>query len=135
MKKLKIYSKFKTYVVKIPKLINDYQKMTPTLFSLLGIVRFAENPTKQTIIKSAQLLQQELLIRLSKNVKTIDMFPYGLCLMPSIRKIRSWYTQSFSDIYKFENKIVDFETALDFTNTLVEVQKRHFHPGVVNVNK
>jgi len=97
-------------------------------------MRFGEHPTKNIEIKSAQLLQNELLIRLSKNIRVIDMFPYGLCLMPSIRKIRGWYKQSFEDIYSHEGKIDDTEGAILFTQTLKTVYQRHFQP-FINVGK
>jgi len=39
--------------------------------------------------------QEELPIRLAHRVKDLDELPLGLHDMPSIKKVKNWYAQSF----------------------------------------
>lgn len=38
---------------------------------------------------------EELPVRLAHRVKELDELPYNLSEMPSIRKVKNWYAQSF----------------------------------------
>ena len=45
--------------------------------------------------ESLQLDAEELPVRLAHRVKELDELPYNLSEMPSIRKVKNWYAQSF----------------------------------------
>ena len=45
--------------------------------------------------ESFQLDAEELPVRLAHRVKELDELPYNLSEMPSIRKVKNWYAQSF----------------------------------------
>jgi pyruvate dehydrogenase kinase 2/3/4 len=38
---------------------------------------------------------EELPVRLAHRVKELDELPHNLSIMPSIRKVKNWYAQSF----------------------------------------
>lgn len=44
---------------------------------------------------SHDLDAEELPVRLAHRVKELDELPYNLSDMPSIRKVKNWYAQSF----------------------------------------
>ena len=47
--------------------------------------------TTYSLIRTGQWMLEELPIRLAVQVKAIDRMPYGLCLMPSVQRVRKWY--------------------------------------------
>jgi len=54
-----------------------------------------------SLIRAAKWTHQELPIRLAIQVRSIDKLPYGLCLMPSVRRIRHWYVESINELHNF----------------------------------
>lgn len=46
-------------------------------------------------VSSRNLDTEELPVRLAHRVKELDELPYNLSEMPSIRKVKNWYAQSF----------------------------------------
>jgi pyruvate dehydrogenase kinase 2/3/4 len=52
-------------------------------------------PTAGTLFRASQFLSEELPIRLAHRVRELDQLPDGLNEMPSIRKVKDWYAQSF----------------------------------------
>ena len=48
-----------------------------------------------TLFRASQFLSEELPIRLAHRVQELGELPDGLNEMPSIKKVRDWYSQSF----------------------------------------
>lgn len=82
------------------------------------MVLFGQHPSQGTLLKASQFLvgklpilatrllsapltsscdfdPEELPVRLAHRVKELDELPYNLSEMPSIRKVKNWYAQSF----------------------------------------
>ena len=67
------------------------------------MVQFGQNPSQGTLLRASEFLAEELPIRLAHRVKDLDELPLGLHDMPSIKKVKNWYAQSFevgSPFYK-----------------------------------
>ena len=88
------------------------------LVSLQQMVQFGRNPNQGTLLKASQFLaggrchifiywwtvvtclaKEELPVRLAHRVKELDELPHNLSTMPSIRKVKNWYAQSFEVDY------------------------------------
>ncbi|KAF5345116.1 hypothetical protein D9756_011464 [Leucocoprinus leucothites] len=67
----------------------------PTAVSLQQMVLFGQNPSQGTLLKASQFLAEELPVRLAHRVKELDELPHNLSVMPSIKKVKNWYAQSF----------------------------------------
>jgi len=65
------------------------------------MVLFGQNPSQGTLLKASQFLAEELPVRLAHRVKELDKLPHNLSDMPSIRKVRNWYAQSFEELVTF----------------------------------
>jgi hypothetical protein len=63
--------------------------------SLQQMVLFGRNPNQGTLLKASQFLAEELPVRLAHRVKELDELPHGLHNMPSIKKVKNWYAESF----------------------------------------
>ena len=48
-----------------------------------------------TLFRASQFLAEELPIRLAHRVQELENLPDGLNEMPSVRKVKDWYAQSF----------------------------------------
>ena len=48
-----------------------------------------------TLFRASQFLAEELPIRLAHRVQELDSLPDGLNDMPSVRRVKDWYAQSF----------------------------------------
>jgi pyruvate dehydrogenase kinase 2/3/4 len=79
------------------------------------MVLFGKNPCQGTLVKASQFLagarftspshhsahttlfrdSEELPVRLAHRVKELDELPHDLSRMPSIKKVKNWYAQSF----------------------------------------
>jgi pyruvate dehydrogenase kinase 2/3/4 len=76
------------------------------------MVLFGQHPSQGTLLKASQFLagislliplihlsnslsSEELPVRLAHRVKELDQLPHNLSDMPSIRKVKNWYAQSF----------------------------------------
>ena len=80
------------------------------------MVLFGQNPSQGTLLKASQFLSgtyhtrqriaetlrqshrsppEELPVRLAHRVRELDDLPQGLSDMPSIRRVKEWYAQSF----------------------------------------
>lgn len=119
-----ISSQFKHKISKeISSQIFRCSKLNQTSITLKDLYKFGSNPTSKTLFFSSQFLQKEMPIRFAKQVALIDKFPYGLCLMPSIRKIREWYLESFHDLYDFRLTTTEHEE--EFTRRVSNIIERH----------
>lgn len=103
--------------------ISRCSKLNQTSLTLKDLYKFGSNPSPKTLYYSSQFLQKEMPIRFAKQIALIDKLPYGLCLMPSIRKIRKWYADSFCDLYNFKLTSIDQEN--EFTEKVCEIIERH----------
>jgi pyruvate dehydrogenase kinase 2/3/4 len=79
------------------------------------MVLFGQNPSQGTLLRASQFLAgihlhkrlifpfflmldshlEELPVRLAHRVKELDELPHNLSAMPSIKKVKNWYAQSF----------------------------------------
>lgn len=48
-----------------------------------------------TLFRASQFLAEELPIRLAHRVEELETLPDGLNEMPSVKKVKDWYAQSF----------------------------------------
>jgi pyruvate dehydrogenase kinase 2/3/4 len=117
-----------------PIILNEIRanaRKNPTSVSLHDMFEFGTNPTPSTLLRGAKFLRKELPIRLARRAAELDSLPYGLSLMPSVQRVRSWYITSFLDLQKYHD-ICNHAEELAFTETLKKVLKRHEHvvPGL-----
>jgi hypothetical protein len=63
--------------------------------SVFGLVANLVGPPVGTLFRASQFLAEELPIRLAHRVQELDELPDGLNEMPSVKKVKDWYAQSF----------------------------------------
>ncbi|EDN07384.1 hypothetical protein HCAG_03915 [Histoplasma mississippiense (nom. inval.)] len=80
---------------KLMETIRHYASFPATGVSLRQMVQFGDRPSTGTLFRASQFLSEELPIRLAHRVQELGDLPDGLNEMPSIRKVRDWYAQSF----------------------------------------
>jgi pyruvate dehydrogenase kinase 2/3/4 len=91
--------------------IQVLSKTSQTSVSLKEMVQFGRIPTQQVVFRGCQFLSKELPIRLAHRIKQLERLPKDLSKMPSIIKVKNWYTQSTHDLLQFQTKRLDaFET-------------------------
>ena len=87
------------------------------------MVLFGQNPGQGTLFRASQFLAgnlsfpfslplhlisiEELPVRLAHRVKELDELPHNLHAMPSIRKVKDWYAQSFEVSLFFLFRLAD----------------------------
>ncbi|THH04734.1 hypothetical protein EW145_g5304, partial [Phellinidium pouzarii] len=81
--------------------IHHFASFPQTGVSLQQMVLFGQNPSQGTLFKASQFLVEELPIRLAHRVKELDELPHNLPDMPSIKKVKNWYCQSFEELINF----------------------------------
>ncbi|KAF5375680.1 hypothetical protein D9615_009417 [Tricholomella constricta] len=81
--------------------IHHFASFPQTGVSLQQMVLFGQNPSQGTLLKASQFLAEELPVRLAHRVKELDELPHGLSEMPSMRKVKNWYAQSFEELISF----------------------------------
>jgi len=81
--------------------IGHYASFPQTGVSLRQMVQFGQNPSQGTLLRASEFLAEELPIRLAHRVKDLDELPLGLHDMPSIKKVKNWYAQSFEELINF----------------------------------
>ncbi|KAI0697005.1 alpha-ketoacid dehydrogenase kinase [Cytidiella melzeri] len=81
--------------------IHHFASFPQTGVSLQQMVLFGQNPSQGTLLKASQFLLEELPIRLAHRVKELDQLPHNLSHMPSIKKVKDWYAQSFEELISF----------------------------------
>jgi len=59
------------------------------------------HPSQGTILKATQFLRNELPVRLAHRVVELEKLPHSLSTMPSVIKVKEWYTKSFEDLINF----------------------------------
>ncbi|ODV64515.1 PDK/BCKDK family protein kinase [Ascoidea rubescens DSM 1968] len=78
--------------------IHHYARFQPSGISLRQMVQFGHNPSQGSLFRASQFVAEELPIRLAHRVKELDELPDGLNEMPSILKVKNWYSQSFNEL-------------------------------------
>ena len=58
-------------------------------------------PSSATILRASQFVRDELPIRLAHRVVELENLPHDLSNMPSVNKVKNWYTQSFTELINF----------------------------------
>ncbi|KAL1685973.1 mitochondrial branched-chain alpha-ketoacid dehydrogenase kinase-domain-containing protein [Schizophyllum commune] len=81
--------------------IHHFASFPQTGVSLQQMVLFGQNPSQGTLLKAGQFLLEELPVRLAHRVKELDELPHDLSAMPSIKKVKNWYGQSFEELINF----------------------------------
>ncbi|TFK37933.1 mitochondrial pyruvate dehydrogenase [Crucibulum laeve] len=81
--------------------IHHFASFPQTGVSLQQMVLFGQNPSQGTLLKASQFLAEELPVRLAHRVKELDELPHNLSDMPSIKKVKNWYAQSFEELITF----------------------------------
>jgi len=81
--------------------IHHFASFAQTGVSLQQMVLFGQNPSQGTLLKASQFLAEELPVRLAHRVKELDELPHNLSDMPSIKKVKNWYAQSFEELITF----------------------------------
>ncbi|VDB91019.1 unnamed protein product [Peniophora sp. CBMAI 1063] len=78
--------------------ICHFASFPQTGVSLQQMVLFGQNPSQGTLFKASQFLAEELPVRLAHRMKELDELPHNLSHMPSIKKVKDWYAQSFEEL-------------------------------------
>src|SRR6476661_8123512 len=90
--------------------IQYFASFSQTPVSIAQMVAFGQHLTPMTLLKGTQFVHRELPIRLAKRVVDLENLPDNLSNMPSILRVKEWYTESFIDLmelpeYKFSSKL------------------------------
>lgn len=81
--------------------ISYFASFPQTGVSLRQMVEFGRTPSQGTLLKGALFLADELPIRLAHRVVELQNVPDGLAEMPSVRKVKNWYAESFQELIEF----------------------------------
>jgi pyruvate dehydrogenase kinase 2/3/4 len=73
-------------------------KIPQTPVSLKQMVQFGRKPSPQVLFRGGEFLKYELPIRLAHRVIELSNLPHELSKMPSVVKVRDWYSQSFQEL-------------------------------------
>lgn len=107
------------------ELIPHYAKRQATPVSLRSLVEFGRNPAPKKLLLAAQLLHRELPIRLAHRVEELQTLPYGLSAMPSVRKVRELYVNSFADLVMHPRPEQEGEEERRYAQLLRRIRERH----------
>ena len=80
------------------KLLAHYARFPPTALSLAQMAQFGRKPTTATVFRASQFMADELPVRLAHKVHELENLPEPLAETPSIKRVLTWYSQSFVDI-------------------------------------
>ena len=94
--------------------LNNYSQKTEIPVSIKKLVAFS--PKQKSIFN--QFTKQDLMIRLAKRSKELELLPYGLGLLPSIENVISWYIKSFQDMDK-----ISINDSIKYKKTLFDIFK------------
>eukprot|EP01112_Ceratiomyxa_fruticulosa_P007214 TRINITY_DN185_c1_g1_i1.p1 TRINITY_DN185_c1_g1~~TRINITY_DN185_c1_g1_i1.p1 ORF type:complete len:257 (+),score=21.52 TRINITY_DN185_c1_g1_i1:49-819(+) len=104
--------------------LNYYAKRNPRGVNIKQLMDHGKTLSKKSIMTTGKWLHEELPIRLARQVKAIDVLPFGLALMPSVRNIRSRYVASVNELHSFP-EIKDWEQLLKFSNLIRDLFEKH----------
>ncbi|KAG8450590.1 hypothetical protein GDO86_003021 [Hymenochirus boettgeri] len=108
----------------VPSQIEYYSKFSPSPLSIKQFLDFGRNNACEKT--SYLFLRKELPVRIANTLKEVNLLPDNLLEMPSVKLVRSWYSQSFVELLEYENKSPDNSDVLyDFLNILIQIRNRH----------
>ncbi|KAI8846641.1 mitochondrial branched-chain alpha-ketoacid dehydrogenase kinase-domain-containing protein [Chytridium lagenaria] len=81
--------------------IKQASVLPQTAVSLRQMVEFGRAPSQATMLHATQFIHNELPIRLARRVVELENLPDHLSSMPSIHRVKNWYSQSFQDLVEF----------------------------------
>eukprot|EP01006_Ploeotia_vitrea_P017606 TRINITY_DN48820_c0_g1_i1.p1 TRINITY_DN48820_c0_g1~~TRINITY_DN48820_c0_g1_i1.p1 ORF type:complete len:437 (-),score=19.66 TRINITY_DN48820_c0_g1_i1:95-1405(-) len=84
--------------IKLKDTLEEYCHKPETRLSLDAIVYHC----KQEHYSTARFIMREVPIRLASHVKELGELPHGLSMMPSVRKARQQYIDSFAEFVQFK---------------------------------
>ncbi|KAJ1310845.1 hypothetical protein OPQ81_009363 [Rhizoctonia solani] len=90
--------------------IHHFAAFPQTGVSLQQMALFGKNPSQGTLLKASQFLSEELPVRLAHRIRELDELPHNLRDMPSIKKVKNWYAQSFQELIEFPTPRLDKRT-------------------------
>ncbi|KAG9093738.1 hypothetical protein FS749_013832 [Ceratobasidium sp. UAMH 11750] len=110
--------------------IHHFAAFPQTGVSLQQMALFGRNPSQGTLLKASQFLSgesfiapttdcqchawnprlEELPVRLAHRIRELDELPHQLRDMPSIKKVKYWYAQSFQELIEFPAPRLDKRT-------------------------
>jgi signal transduction histidine kinase len=67
-----------------------------------------------------KLLNEELKSRISEKIVELENFPYGISMMPSIKKVNEWYIQTFKELEE-----ADLNKKREYNKILENIYDRH----------
>jgi len=109
---------------KMQQKLDLYANKQPTPVTLRELYELGETVTDNTLLLFAQLLQQELPVRLAQRVRDIKRLPHGLAEVPSMVELRVLYEQSFARIMT-STRVRTHSQEDDFHNLLVDIKEQH----------
>ncbi|KRX51865.1 Kinesin-like protein KIF14, partial [Trichinella sp. T9] len=80
--------------------IDSYSHYRPIALNLQQLLNFAKEGGQ---LESYTYLQKELLVRFANTMKEIECLPAVLQCTSSLKTVKSWFSESFSELLEFEN--------------------------------
>ncbi|XP_072019788.1 LOW QUALITY PROTEIN: pyruvate dehydrogenase (acetyl-transferring) kinase isozyme 2, mitochondrial-like [Amphiura filiformis] len=108
----------------LPSRMDHYSKFSPSPLSIKQFLDFGLKDGDEA--KSFTFLRQELPVRIANMMKEMNLLPFRLLHMPSVKIVTSWYEQTLQDLVHFEEGHEDDMVCLsDFTSRLITIRNRH----------
>lgn len=111
-KALKVCKRNFSTLVELNKYSNKVNKKI-TINNLLEYKSINKNNRKK-------LLNEDLKSRISEKIIELENFPYGISMMPSIKRVNEWYIQTFREL---EN--ANLNKKKEYNKTLENIYDRH----------
>ncbi|KAJ3099943.1 hypothetical protein HDU96_010502, partial [Phlyctochytrium bullatum] len=116
--------------------IKQMAQLPQTAVSLRQMVEFGRAPSQATMLRATQFIHNELPIRLARRVVELENLPDHLSQMPSIHRVKHWYTQSFQDLVEFPKpedfgipkELASAKLATDRSVNGKDVNVRYYNP-------
>ncbi|KAI9312254.1 mitochondrial pyruvate dehydrogenase [Dichotomocladium elegans] len=112
--------------------IKHFARFPQTAVSLRQMVMFGQNPSPGTLFRASQFLHEELPIRLAHRVKELEELPHGLNKMPSILKVKDWYSHSFQDLINLPHPRLSREVKETLRKTIKNQERTALPPSYPN---
>lgn len=82
--------------------------------------------TPNNLLKHAAIVHREYLVAVACLARSLNLAPYGLSQMPSIKELKRWYQWTFHDMRNTQTP-TDAGTAADFDNLVRRAFLRHYN--------
>ncbi|XP_063059459.1 pyruvate dehydrogenase kinase, isozyme 3b [Engraulis encrasicolus] len=104
--------------------IEHYSRFSPSPMSIQQFLDFGrENACEKT---SYMFLRKELAVRIANTLREVTLLPSSLVNQPSLKRVQTWYIQSFEEVLQFEDQSPESGRTLnDFLDTLNRIRSRH----------